>query len=126
MEIMVLLVLGVIGFLVWQFMESQRAVDTMSIRSRHDRQRTIEVITSAFGGARSLLWTNANGPGLINMRRRGKDGGITMSIDVEELPGGGSKVDMWASQTNVYLFVLVNFAGVVNRRKKAIQRLLEA
>ncbi|ROO61552.1 hypothetical protein EDC02_3492 [Micromonospora sp. Llam0] len=60
------------------------------------------------------------------MRRRGVRGGITMSIDIEPLPGGGTRVDMWASGTVVYLGFLVNFAGVVNRRKRAIARRLTA
>ena len=49
-----------------------------------------------------------------------------MSITIEPRPGGGSRVEMWASDTVVYLGVLVNFAGVVNRRKNAIGRLLTA
>ncbi|WP_158632210.1 hypothetical protein [Micromonospora sp. Llam0] len=49
-----------------------------------------------------------------------------MSIDIEPLPGGGTRVDMWASGTVVYLGFLVNFAGVVNRRKRAIARRLTA
>jgi hypothetical protein len=47
-----------------------------------------------------------------------------MSITVEPRADGGSRVEMWASETLVYLGVLVNFAGVVNRRKKAIGRVL--
>jgi len=47
-----------------------------------------------------------------------------MSIDIEPRPGGGSRVDMWASDTVVYLGTLANFAGVVNRRKNAIESLL--
>lgn len=78
----------------------------------------------AFTGARSVLWTPASGPGAINMRRRGTRGGITMSIDIEQWRDGGCEGSMWASQTVVYLGVLVNFAGVVNRRKKAIARAL--
>ncbi|UOZ11359.1 hypothetical protein [Amycolatopsis sp. WQ 127309] len=71
-----------------------------------------------------MLWTAASGPGSINKRRRGKDRGITMSIDIEAHPGGGSQVEMWASQTNVYFGLFVNFSGAVNSRKKAISRLL--
>jgi hypothetical protein len=33
---------------------------------------------------------------------------------------------MWASETVVYLGLLVNFAGVVNRRKNAISRAMTA
>jgi hypothetical protein len=120
----VLLVIGILGVLVWQYSETKRAVDTTSVSSPHDRQQTIEIINTAFDGARSILWTDASGPGTLNKRRRGTRGGITMSIDIEPLSGGGSRVDMWASQTNSYLGVFVNFAGVVNRRKKAIVRLL--
>jgi hypothetical protein len=50
-------------------------------------------------------------------------GGITMSIDIAPHPGG-AEVSMRATETVVYLGVLVNFAGVVNRRKSAIERQL--
>lgn len=80
----------------------------------------------AFTGPRAILWTTVSGPGTINMRRRGVRGGITMSITIEPRPDGGSVVDMWASEAVVYLGLLVNFAGVVNRRKRAIARALTA
>lgn len=119
-----LLVALIIGVFAWQFAETRKAVATSSIESAHDPARAAEIINAAFTGARAILWTDTSGPGTLNKRRRGKDGGITMSIDVEPRPGGGSRVDMWASQTNVYLGFFVNFAGVVNRRKKAIAELL--
>ncbi|WP_238009513.1 hypothetical protein KZZ52_27065 [Dactylosporangium sp. AC04546] len=122
----VLAIAGLAGFIVWQFLETRNAVDTMTVRSPHDPQQTARIIHDAFTGVREVLWTDTSGPGAINKRRRGKDGGITMSIDIDPLPDGGAKVSMWASQTNVYFGFLVNFAGVVNRRKKAIARLLAA
>ena len=122
----VLAVIGLVGFLAWQFIETRNATETMSVRTNYDPNQTAEIINNAFTGVREVLWANASGPGTINKRRRGKDGGITMSIDIEPLPDGGSQVDMWASETNVYLGLLVNFAGVVNRRKKAIARMLVA
>jgi hypothetical protein len=117
---------ALVAFLVWQFVETKNAVATLSVRSPHDPTRTAQIVDTAFGGARSILWTDVSGPGAINKRRRGKDGGITMSIDLEAMEAGGTRVDMWASQTNVYLLMFVNFAGVVNRRKRAIARLLSA
>lgn len=117
----VLVVLAIVGILVWQFIESKNAAATVSIQSRHDPRRTAEIVNTAFGGARGVLWSNVDGPGTINKRRRGKDGGIVMSIDIEP-SGAGTRVDMWASSTNTYLLFFVNFAGVVNRRKKAIAR----
>ena len=121
-----LAVLALVGCFVWQYIETKNALATTSVISLYDPQRTAEIIYGDFVGARSVLWADASGPGTINKRRRGKDGGITMSIDIEAFPGGGSQVDMWASQTNIYLAVFVNFAGVVNRRKKALARLLTA
>jgi len=122
----VLVVLAIVGFLVWQFIESRNAVATSSVLTRYPPQQAAQVINGAFGGARSVLWTNASGEGTINKRRRGYHDGITMSIDIVPLPEGGCRVDMWASQTwsYVWLPVVVNMAGVVNRRKKAIARLL--
>jgi hypothetical protein len=122
--VLFLIVAGVIGILVWQWSESGRAVATTSVTTAYAPADAARIVREAFGGPRAVLWTTANGPGAINMRRRGLRGGITMSIDLEPAPGGGTLVDMWASQTVVYLLVLVNFAGVVNRRKKAIQRAL--
>jgi hypothetical protein len=116
----VVLVLGIIGFFVWQFIETRNAIATTEILSNHDAQRTAQIIGNAFTGARAMLWTDASGPGTINKRRRGVRGGITMSIAIEPRPAGGARVRMWASETNVYVGVLVNFAGVVNRRKKAM------
>ncbi|GIF77864.1 hypothetical protein [Asanoa siamensis] len=122
-----LVVAGLIGFVVWQFVESRNAVATTRVETTHDPATVVQVVREAFAGPRAVLWTSTGGPGDINMRRRGVRGGITMSIDVEPAPGGGSFVDMWASSTVNYLGVLVNFAGVVNRRKKAIgRRLTEA
>ena len=126
MEYLCLLtVVGLIALLIWQFVESQRAVATTTIRTSYEPAEVAQVVRDAFSGPRSVLWTTASGPGMINMRRRGIHGGIVMSIDIESQPGGGSTVDMWASETVRYLGVLVNFAGVVNRRKKAIERQLD-
>lgn len=119
-----LLVAGLIGALVWQFVESRNAVATTTVETAHDPAQTDRIVREAFTGPLAVLWTTAGGPGTINMRRRGIHSGITMSIDITSTPGGGSRVDMWASNTTVYLGVLVNFAGVVNRRKKAVGRQL--
>jgi hypothetical protein len=70
-------------------------------------ERTAEIVKNGFDGARSVLWGNVNGPGTINKRWRGKDGGIVMSINIEHLGSGGSRVDRWASQTNRYLILFV-------------------
>lgn len=121
-----LVVAGLVGVIVWQLIETRNAVATTSIQSSYDPARVTQIVGDAFTGGRALLWTTAPGPGTINMRRRGVRGGITMSIDVEPRAGGGSKVDMWASDTVIYLGFLVNFAGVVNRRKNAIGRMLTA
>ncbi|MEU7618148.1 hypothetical protein AB0M91_31095 [Micromonospora rifamycinica] len=119
-------VAGVVGVIVWQFVETQRAVATTTVESACPPGEAAQIVRGAFGGPRAVLWTTAAGPGTINMRRRGVRGGITMSVTVEPGPGGGSEVAMWASETVVYLGFLVNFAGVVNRRKAAIGRLLTA
>ena len=119
-------VAGLVGALVWQCSETRQAVETTTIETRYDPAEVARIVREAFGGARAVLWVNVSGPGMINLRRRGLRGGITMSIDIEPRPGGGSHVDLWASETVVYLGFLVNFAGVVNRRKKAIGRLLTA
>jgi hypothetical protein len=121
-----LVIVAFVALPVWQFIESKNAVATLSVGSPHDPARTAQIVDASFGGARSILWTDVSGPGTINKRRRGKDGGITMSIDIEPLETGGTRVDMWASQTNIYFVLFVNFAGVVNRRKRAIARLLSA
>ncbi|WP_328442719.1 hypothetical protein [Amycolatopsis sp. NBC_00438] len=120
--VIILALCALAGFLGWQRFATNNAVATTSVRSPHDVRRTQEIVDAAFGGARAMLWTTASGPGNINKRRRGKDRGITMSIDIEAIPGGGSQVDMWASQTNVYFGLFVNFSGAVNSRKMAISR----
>lgn len=121
---LLLLILAFVGILVWQFIETRNALATTSVVSRYAPERSAQLIDTAFGGARSMLWTNTSGPGTINKRRRGWRRGITMSITIEPLPEGGARIDMWASQYAQYLFVLANFAGVVNRRKRAITRIL--
>lgn len=123
MGFLVVLLLAIIGIWVWQFIETRNALATTSVVSRYPREQSAQLISNAFDGARTVLWTTASGPGDINMRRRGYKGGITMSIDIQPLPDGGSRVDMWASHYLGYL-LLANFAGVVNRRKKAIGRML--
>ncbi|MET8300028.1 hypothetical protein [Micromonospora sp. NPDC005211] len=120
------IVAALIGVLVWQFIETRNATATTIVDTTCDSALTAEVVRGAFGGPRAVLWTGTNGPGMINMRRRGIRGGITMSIDIEPHPGGGSRLEMWASETAVYMGILVNFAGVVNRRKTAIGRMLAA
>jgi len=117
-------VAGLIGVLVWQFAESQKAVATTTVETAYDPAQASQIVREAFAGPRAVLWAAATGRGTINMRRRGIRGGITMSIDIAPRPGGGSLVEMWASETVVYFGVLVNFAGVVNRRKNAIGRQL--
>ena len=119
-----LFVAGVVGILVWQFIETRKAVDTTTVETAYEPAKVVQLVKEAFGGPIAVLWTTASGPGTINMRRRGVRGGITMSIDIEPRAGGGTKVDMWASETVEYLGVFVNFAGVVNRRKNAIERRL--
>ncbi|MEV0006396.1 hypothetical protein AB0H28_29510 [Micromonospora sp. NPDC050980] len=119
-------VAGMVGLIVWQFIETRKAVSTTTCETACDPARTAQIVRDAFGGPRTVLWTSATGPGTINMRRRGIHGGITMSITVAPRAGGGSQVAMWASETTVYFVFLVNFAGVVNRRKRAIERLLAA
>jgi hypothetical protein len=117
-------VAGLVGVLVWQFAETRNALATTAVQTALEPDQVVQIIREAFTGPGALLWTTASGPGDINMRRRGVRGGITMSIDVAPGPGGGSQVEMWASETVAYLGVLVNFAGVVNRRKNAIGRRL--
>jgi len=121
---LVILLALLVAFCVWQFIASRNAVATTVVRSTMTSQQARQAIDGAFGGARAMVWTDANGPGLINKRRRGKDRGITMSIDIEPAPGGGSQLSMWASQYTEYLFLFANFAGSVNSRKKAIARLV--
>jgi hypothetical protein len=120
----VLVGLAIVGFVVWQFIESRNALATTSVLTRYTPEQAAQLINGAFGGARSVLWTNTSGEGTINKRHRGHRGGITMAITIEPLPDGGCRIDMWASEHLEYLLVFVNFAGVVNRRKKAIARLL--
>ncbi|MFY1637204.1 hypothetical protein ACN27F_28690 [Solwaraspora sp. WMMB335] len=115
-----------IAIIGWQLYETRQAVATTTVESPCEPAQVAQIIRDAFGGPRAVLWTTTSGPGMINMRRRGVHGGITMSIDIEPLSGGGTRVDMWASGTVVYLGLLVNFAGVVNRRKRAIARRLTA
>lgn len=125
--VVVVIILAIVGLLVWQFSESKRAASTVSMYTSLDRQKTAELINSSFrGGTRSVLWADASGPGTINKRRRGKDKGITMSIDIEAAGGGGTRVEIWASSYTHYFGFFINFAGVVNRRKKAIAQLLGA
>jgi len=122
--LVVLVVLGIIGLFAWQFIESRRALATTSVLTRYSPEQAAQLIHSAFGGARSVLWANTKGRGTINRRRRGWKGGITMSIDIEPLPDGGCRIDMWASQYVEYLPLFVTFASVVTRRKRAIAKLL--
>ncbi len=124
MAFLVLLILGFVGILVWQFIETRNALATTSVVSHYTPEQSAQLIDTAFGGARSMLWTNTSGPGTINRRRRGWRRGVTMSITIEPVPEGGARIDMWASQYVQYLFVLANFAGAVNRRKRAIARIL--
>ena len=126
MGVLVVVLVVLAAVLIWQFQESKKAIATTSIQSEYDFNKVAEIVNGAFRGARGTLWADTSGSGTINKRRRGKDGGIVMSIDIEPLANGGSRVDMWASQTNTYLGFLVNFAGVVNRRKKAIVQILVA
>ena len=121
-----LFVAGVVGIFVWQLAETRRAVATTVVDTALPPGEAVRVVQEAFTGARAVLWTASDGPGTINMRRRGIHRGITMSITVEPRADGGSEVSMWASETIVYLGMLVNFAGVVNRRKNAIGRAMTA
>lgn len=124
--VIVLVVLVFVRLLVWQFMATKNALATTRVESRYAPQDAADVIMRAFAGAGGALWTNGSGPGSINMRRRGKDGGITMSIAIAPLANDGPAVDMWASTYNEYFIVFANFAGSVNSRKKAVAGLLVA
>lgn len=124
--LIVLVVLAFVGLLIWQFVASKNALMTTRVKSRYSPQEAAAMAMGAFAGARGALWTDASGPGSINKRRRGKDGGITMSIDIQPLANGGSAVEMWASTYNQMFIVFANFAGSVNSRKKAIARTLTA
>ncbi|WP_433350318.1 hypothetical protein [Micromonospora sp. CA-111912] len=113
-----------IGFLVWQLIETRNAVATTTVETAYDPAQAVQIVRGAFGGPRAVLWTMATGPGTINMRQRGIHGGITMSITITPRPGAGTRVEMWASETVVHFGFLIRFADSVNRRKKAIGRLL--
>jgi hypothetical protein len=124
--VVILVILAVVGLFAWQFAATKNALATTRVESRHTPHEARAVIMRAFGGAAGALWTDGSGPASINMRRRGKDGGITMSIAIEPLASGGSAVNMWASTYNQYFIFFANFAGAVNSRKKAVARLLAA
>ncbi|MEV6343789.1 hypothetical protein [Actinoplanes sp. NPDC051851] len=117
-----LIVAAFVGVFAWQLSETRRAVATTVVETPLSPAEAADVVREAFTGVRAPLWTRSPGPGTINMRRRGVNRGITMSIDIRPHPDGGSEVAMWASETVTYLGLLVNFAGVVNRRKSAIGR----
>ena len=119
-----LIVVAILALLIWQFIATRHALATTVVRSPMPPEEVIRAIDGAFGGARSVLWTNESGPGMINKRRRGKDRGITMSIDVEPATDGGSQLSMWACHYTEYLGLFANMAGSVNSRKKAIARLV--
>lgn len=123
-SLLLVLVLLFIAIFIWQYVASSNARTKTRVETPQAPQEAAQVVQQAFSGARSALWTATSGPGAFNMRRRGKDGGITLSIDVHALPVGGSAVDMWASSYSERFVVLVNFAGSVNSRKKAIARSL--
>jgi hypothetical protein len=120
-----LLVAAIAGAFVWWFMSSRKALATTVVETRCAPEQAAAVVANAFKGVRSILWTAGTGPGAINMRRRGKERGITMSIDIEPNNAGGSRVSMWASQYNEYLGFFANFSNEVNGRKKAITRMLD-
>ena len=119
---LVIVIALVLALFVWQFIATKKALSTTVVRTRVSPMQSVDIINGAFSGARGLLWTDENGPGTINKRRRGKDRGITMSITVEPTADGGSEVSMWASQYTEYLLLFANFAGAVNSRKNAIVR----
>ncbi|UQU64001.1 hypothetical protein COUCH_34330 [Couchioplanes caeruleus] len=121
-----LAVAGPIGIFAWQLVETRRAVATTVVDTPLSPNEAARVTQEAFTGPRAVLWTSTAGPGTINMRRRGIHRGITMSITIRPRENGGSEVSMWASETVIYLGALVNFAGVVNRRKNAIGRAMVA
>lgn len=113
-----------IALLVWQFIASRKAVATTVVESSLSPQQAAQAVEGAFGGARSMLWTGARGPGMINKRRRGRDRGVTMSINIQPGPSGGSELSLWASQYSEYFSTFANVAGSVNSRKRAIARLV--
>jgi hypothetical protein len=124
--VITLAVLAFIGFWVWQFIQTRRALATTTVQSRHAPDQVMKIVDSKFRGMQSSLWRHTTGPGTINKRRTGINDGIIMSIDVSPLSNGGSQVEMWASEGHEYLGGLVNFAGSVNSRKKAIARAVAA
>jgi hypothetical protein len=119
-----LVVLAIVAFLVWQRAATTKALATTRVESPLPPDEAVKRIRNTFGGAQALLWTEGAGPASINMRRRGKDGGITMSINVERGSRGGAVVDMWTSSYNRYFGFLANFAGAVNSKKKVLARQL--
>lgn len=119
----VLFVLAVIGCYVWQFIESRFALATTPVLTQYTPEQAAQIIDESFGGARGVMWPRTNGRGQINRRRRGYRQGITLSFDIEPLPDGTTRVDMWVSQY-VSILLLANFGGAAARRKRAIGRLL--
>jgi hypothetical protein len=124
--IILLLFIVFIALLVLLFRSSKQALAHTVVESPRSPEEVAEIVKGAFSGVRQTLWTSASGPGTINLRRRGKDGGITMSIDISPSGKGGSVIEMWASTYNEYFFVFANFSGAVNSRKRAISRLVTA
>lgn len=109
--IVMLVLAGIVALLVWQFRQTKNAEATTKVVTTVSPARAAQIVREAFGGPRSLLWTDTGSPGSMNMRRRGVRGGITMSIDIAAAPNGGAVVSMSASEANYYLVFFANFRG---------------
>jgi len=82
-----------------------------------------ETVLGSFSG---LTWTDVPGPGDLNKQLRSlRDTGPTLSVDVEELEGGGSNIKLWMSDWTTQNGAILGSNHVIVKKRKILRRLLQ-
>ncbi|TFB71874.1 hypothetical protein E3O06_11475 [Cryobacterium glaciale] len=116
--VLILLIVVILVLSAWLNNASQREVQTQVTLSP---QRAADVANTAFN---TFTWKDVGGPGDINKRRRTmNDSGPVISIDVADLPSGGSNITVWMSAWTKKGPTIQGSDIVMRQRSKIIKRL---
>lgn len=112
---LVLIIVGVVGLLVWIVYVQSEARQQADVRCALDVVGTTAVVESFFG----KTWKRVPGPGRLNARQRLKRGAPVLSVDWASSPQGGTEVSVWVSDFTVRTIGGLRFVKMMDHAQYA-------
>ena len=122
--VFLVLILIIVGLLILTFWLNNSAKRQEETQVKLSNGRVADIVHQAFG---SVFWKDVDGPGDLNKRRRTiNDTGPVVSIDINELEGGGSHVVVWMSHWTKKGPSILGSDEVMRKKRKVIRQLEQA